>query len=372
MRSFRYILLIMLAALLSCKQSYEIPPTAERSNTLVVEGVMNSSGLTSIALSRSAALADTSIVTPERSAQVSIESADGVVAVLAEDRPGAYEDVTALDATKEYRLHIRTSNGIEYISDYVPVINGPQIDSISWNKKANDVYLFVNTHDLRNSTRYYRWTYHETWEYHSSFISSWEYVDHAIRYRVNNDIHTCYNSLPSTNILIGSSAKLANDIISMSPLTSIVNGSEKLSQLYSIEVTQYALTRDAYEYWEQLRKNTEKLGTIFDPQPSANKTNIHCVTNPSEPVIGYLSAGNIVAIRRYIYNQEVLPWTYATGCVEVLVPNDSFDYYFGGDMYIPTHEGNGQPPSAGMYGSTPYCVDCRLSGTNVRPSFWPR
>jgi hypothetical protein len=169
-----------------------------------------------------------------------------------------------------------------------------------------------------------------------------------------------------------SSAKLTNDIISEAQLTTVLNGSEKMSVLYSIFVTQYPLTKDAYEYWEQLKKNTEKLGTIFDPQPSANKTNIHCLTDPTEMVIGYISASNVVTKRRFIYNQDVLPWNYGTGCVEALVPNDSFEYYFGSQFYIPTTPGNGVPPNTGFYGSVPPCVDCTIKGTNVKPSFWPR
>jgi len=187
-------------------------------------------------------------------------------------------------------------------------------------------------------------------------------------YRINNNIFTCYKDLESTSILHASSARLVNDIISLAPLTTISNGSEKISQLYSIMVYQYPLTKDGYEYWEQLKKNTEKIGTIFDPQPSANKTNIHCLSDPSEIVIGYISASNINSKRLFIYNQEVLPWNYGTGCTETLVPKDSLDYYFT-NFYIPTRQGNN--PSD-FFGSVPPCVDCTLAGTNVKPGFWPR
>jgi hypothetical protein len=371
MHHLKYISLLVLAAVISCTEPYVIPNEAARTNSMVVEGVINSAGLTTFKLSRSAGLSDSSSIKPETSAQVSIESELGSVTVLPEILIGTYENSTITNPAEKYRVHIRTSDGREYASDYVPVVTGPPIDSISWTKKDGNVVLYVNTHDESNSTRYYRWIYKETWEFHSPFISNWEFVNHKMQYRISNNIFTCWSNQESTNILNASSAKLANDIIYLSPLLTILDGSEKISQLYSILVTQYPLTKDGYEYWDQLKKNTEKLGTIFDPQPSANKTNIHCITDPTEMVIGYVSASNILTERRFIYNQDVQPWSYGTGCVETYVPNDSLEYYFGGGIFIPTRPGLGAPPS-GFYGSVPPCVDCTLKGSNVKPSFWPR
>jgi hypothetical protein len=309
MHHIKYIFVVVLAAALSCKESYDVPIAAARTNTLVVEGVINSSGATNIKLSRSAALADTSTIKAETSAMVSIESEGGAITVLHEITPGSYEDSTSTDPSQKYRVHIRTTDGREYASDFVPVVIGPAIDSISWKMKNNNVAIYANTHDESNSTRYYRWKYKETWEFHSAFISNWEYVNEQMIYRLNNNIFTCYQNEESTTIIHASSAKLANDIISEAALTTVLNGSVKISVLYSILVTQYPLTKDAYEYWEQLKKNTEKLGTIFDPQPSANKTNIHCLTDPSEMVIGYISASNVVSKQASISPQTGIKYS---------------------------------------------------------------
>jgi hypothetical protein len=40
-------------------------------------------------------------------------------------------------------------------------------------------------------------------------------------------------------------------------------------------VYQYALTKDQYDYWTELKKNSEQLGTLFDAQPSQLNSNIH-------------------------------------------------------------------------------------------------
>jgi hypothetical protein len=75
--------------------------------------------------------------------------------------------------------------------------------------------------------------------------------------------------------------------------------------VYTINVTQYALTKEAYEYWDNLKKNTEKIGSIFDPQPFADFGNIHCISDPDEPVIGFISACSTSQKRLYIFYSQV-------------------------------------------------------------------
>lgn len=373
MRLFKYLLVIFIASGMSCKDSYDVPGNAARTNTLVVEGVINASGNTRIVLSRSAALADTSRIVAEQNAQVSVESDNGQVIPLVNVSDGNYEGETVTDPSAKYRVHIRTVDGREYASDMVPVLLGPQIDSISFAKHNGDVVVYANTHDPSNNTRYYRWSYTEDWEFHAAFSSYFEYKNGSVVFRTNTNIYTCYQSDYSREINIASSAKLENDIISLAPINVIPNGSERISVLYSINVTQYPLTRDAYEYWDQLKKNTEKLGSIFDPQPSANKTNIRCISDPNEIVIGYISASSMYTRRLFIYNQEVQPWAYGTDCQEYEVTPDSFEFFFGSKVYEPTRQGSrGSFNNPSYYGATSYCMDCTLSGTNVKPSFWPR
>ncbi|MEJ7664694.1 MAG: DUF4249 family protein [Hymenobacter sp.] len=57
--------------------------------------------------------------------------------------------------------------------------------------------------------------------------------------------------------------------------------SSKLYYLYSILVRQYALTPEEFAYWDKLRKNTENLGTLFDPLPSQLSGNVHRLTMPA-------------------------------------------------------------------------------------------
>jgi hypothetical protein len=37
---------------------------------------------------------------------------------------------------------------------------------------------------------------------------------------------------------------------------------------YSINVRQYGLTKEAYNYWQIIQKSSQQSGSIFDPQPA--------------------------------------------------------------------------------------------------------
>ena len=72
-------------------------------------------------------------------------------------------------------------------------------------------------------------------------------------------------------------------------------------------VNQYALTREAHEYWTLKKNNSESLGGLFDPLPSQAASNFRCVSHPDEPVFGPQTLqGKLVGDRYYdIVTQEL-------------------------------------------------------------------
>src|SRR5690606_22122937 len=101
---------------------------------------------------------------------------------------------------------------------------------------------------------------------------------------VEEYIHRCWATNVSKNILVGSSDKFSTDIIDHYPIVYVPAG-RKLSEKYSILVSQQAITREAYEYWLQMQQTTETLGNLFDPMPYELTGNIHCTSDPSQKVL---------------------------------------------------------------------------------------
>ncbi|RYG21043.1 MAG: DUF4249 domain-containing protein, partial [Chitinophagaceae bacterium] len=271
-----------------------------------------------------------------------------------------------LNKAKKYRLRIKTAKNETYLSDFVEVKISPLIDQINWKVNNNRVNISLNTHDDTRNSTYYRWEYQESWIFYSAFESFYKWNGTGVVARVlpEEGIYKCWGDSASANILLGSTAKLENDVVFESPITFIPYGSEKLKERYSILVKQYVLTKEAFEFWEQLRKNTESLGSIFDAQPSELTGNIKNVANPEEPVLGFVSVGTTTEKRIYI-DRSSIPSGFIIpppDCSEpILIKPIDYRAYYEGGFSMPVGE---------FTASSRFCVDCTIRGTNKKPAFW--
>ncbi len=383
-----FIICFLLVLLTQCREKYVSPFQSPATGYLVIEGVLNSgSGPAQIRLSRTTGLEEVGLIS-EDGARVVVEGENNTTYNMLSTGNGYYRAANLnLNPNVKYRLRIATGNNDIFLSDYVPVIPNPPIDSISVRRTNAGIDLFVNTANPLNNTRYYQWEYDETWEIVVPFLSSLKYMTTLVNgtnriqavYRdsatlsYEPGIDTCWQSNASSSLILGSSAKLAQDVIFL-PITTIPQGSIKLSILYSINLLQYGWSKDGYAYLENLKKNTEQLGSIFDPQPSQLFGNIRNVTNPEEPVIGFFNVCEVQELRLFISSRSIDGWNYRSPCVELEIENisDSIVQKAGGLLpTIPYETGTGQYDII-TFGAAPReCFDCRVIGTKVRPPFWP-
>lgn len=272
----------------------------------MIDGVINAgSDSTFIKLSRTKKFENGIVIDHEIGAQLTVEGDDNSSHHLVETVPGTYASAGLnLGSSHKYRLRIKTTNGKEYLSDFVVVKNSPPIDSVGFKATPLQLTIYANTHDETNNTRYYRWEYTEAWKFHTTYESFYDATSPRIYY-----LYYCYASDTSSYISLANTSKLSSDVVYQAPITTIKPSAEKIQVRYSIEIKQYALTSDAYDFWNNLHKNNETNGTIFDEQPSDNQTNYHCLTDPKELVVGYLSVGSI-ATKRIFINRSQLPASY--------------------------------------------------------------
>jgi hypothetical protein len=368
-----------------CKKPYAPKIIATSGNYLVVESVINTgTDSTSVRLSRTVPLSSTTGAKAELGANVIIITNTGGNYPLSEKGNGYYKGPGLNSGSPDtYSLKIATSDGKIYQSDFVQAKNSPPIDSVYYRVQNSGVNIYADTHDPSGKSTYYRWDYIETYKYHSAFQSFDSVVtapkDTIVPRNPAYQTYTCYRSDTSSSIVLNSSAKLAKDIIANNQVTSIISSSEKIEDEYSILVRQYALTPDAFNYYQQLKKNTEQLGSIFDAQPSELPGNIHCTSNPGEAVIGYITAGVPAETRIFIYTKNLPNWqpiTPYTGCIMDTAlfcagpgcENQVKDEIFPG--YETPLYPVGYPIIIGYAISGPVCVDCTLRGTTKQPGFW--
>ncbi len=370
-----------------------MPPVASSDkNYMVIEGAINTGqDSTIIHLTHTVPLSAPPGVVPtlELNAVVAIESSANVTYPLKETGNGYYVSAGLnLSSANKYRLRITTSANKIYVSDFVAAKNSRPIDSVGFQAQNTGVQLYVSTHDASDTSRYYRYEFNETWiihaDYFSGLIAQRTPMEAIVQRPVEDQIYTCWSSDKSSDIIMSTTEKLTRDVLVNSPVTFIDSHSEKLGTRYSILVKQYVLTKESFAYYQQLSKNTEKLGNIFDPQPTTLTGNIHCITDPVEQVIGYITAGSVAQFRLYI-NKSDLP-----ADADYLVNGpyqqcflDTLLYYdpktrqdmveqriFHGDAIPISSLGPPGRPPIGYTASAGICVDCTLRGSNKPPPFW--
>jgi hypothetical protein len=384
MRHFKYFSFIILSLLLlaSCREKYSVSLKSSDRSALVVEGFLNAgNGPTIITLTRSYAANGSVSIPRVTGAQVTVEGNNGTSFSLAETgtNTGVYRHPQLnLLTDKQYRLKIRTTGGKEYLSDYVPVRLSPPIDSINWKWENNGVMIYANTHDASNNSRYYKWDYEETWEISTNYYSDVKLVSAnpltvVARNLPAEDVSRCWKYDNSRTIMIGSTAQLQTDIAFEIPLYFLQPNTERLGIRYSTLVKQSVLTKEAYEYFSLMKKNTEQLGSIFDPLPSELRGNIKCLTDADEQVVGYLTASSQQEKRIFITAQQ-LPGSIFNfpNCTSIMVPihPDSVRKHI--PTLMPYAEYRNQFNLLTHYFmAPPPCFDCTArGGINVKPSYW--
>jgi hypothetical protein len=377
MRMSRYLYLISFSTIIAagCKKPYAPNIADSNSNYLVVEGLIDiGPDSTFVKLSRTVNVSAKISHKPELYALLEIEGDDNTNYPLQEKGNGVYVCAPLNSGgSHKYRLSIKTIDNKTYLSDYVEAKIAPEIDSLGYVIKSNGVQIYANTHDNSNKTRYYRWDFNETWRFRTTYDSYYTLVNAKPVFRPpDQHVYECWGNDTSTSVNVRSTANLSKDVLAQQPIVFLQSIEEKLTIRYSILLKQYALTQAGYAYYVNLKKNTEQLGDIFDAQPSSVKGNITCTTNPSEPVLGFISAGTVTTKRIFIDNHDLPEWraiTYydlkdcAGDTIKLADESLKARFYAGPPYsYLPTVSPDLAAPIE--------CVDCTLRGTTKKPDFW--
>ena len=362
--------------LCGCITDFNATGIDELADILVVEGIITDDEST-ITLSRSVNLTEESFGDYYVDhARVYIECDDGTQweaepSLDGTLRNGRYTIQTGpLNPDRKYRLKIEIeevdSTGIrstfEYCSDYSNSIKTPEIDSVFWAKRGQGqpVAIYVATHEPEGKVLFYRWSYKEDWEINSQyFVEGYPYY--------------CWNVGKNSDLLIGSAektvfGKLTDIVAEISP------SDRKLSVLYRITVKQNAISKRAYTYFANVKKNVEQTGSIFAPIPSELRGNIICTTDPDRPVIGYVDVSSTTQKHCYILRRDVyeVPYSLRQECEEI--SRDSLLSLYDGeipDNYILLNPVPVSPDDFPFYARA-QCVDCSYYGTaDQKPDDWP-
>lgn len=348
-----------------------IPVTEEDKELLVVQGLITDQPETdTIKLSKSLPLGELSAARPVTGCNVTISDDIGNIYSLSENEPGTYITDPAVFRGiigRVYTLHISTgsdNNNFTYESYPVKMIPVPPIDSIYYEKKiieppskyfqgADGCQIYLNTYDPSDSCKYYRWDFSETWVVRLPFP-------------VANQI--CWITNNSNNINIKSTAALNEARIDRFPINYISNNTDRLKTKYSILVNQYSMTEDEYKYWEKIQNVAVQVGGLYDIIPASVSSNINCIENPGETVLGFFSVSARTSKRIFIKDNFPGIINLYSNCIKDTIPYID-PPGLGVSVWILDDEQFMIPPYK-ITTDIKGCADCTVRGTNIEPDFW--
>jgi hypothetical protein len=155
------------------------------------------------------------------------------------------------------------------------------------------------------------------------------------------------------------------------PLNFVSTSTRRLNIRYSLLISQLALSEEAFWYWNELRKNVQTKGGLFDTQPALTPSNICNLDDDEELIIGYFSVSGCSERRIFV---DEIPGLDLNINHEICAPG-LFPMYLHRypqeklPLYVATAVINGVTEA----GKVEYeCLDCtEYDGSSaIKPDFW--
>jgi len=300
---------------------------------------------------------------------------------------GAYRiAVGSLDDDVAYGVRIEY-DGNTYQSALTKPLRTPEIDSISFiqTEKGGMVDFQISTHDNKNGANFFIWNYKEDWEISAYYATTIFYnpVDSIFYTDYSLSNLYCWRSSASNQFLIGSTESLKENSIINQQLYQLAPQDARFSLLYCVTVNQRAISKGAYEYYQNKITLNGEMGGLFTPQPTELTGNVTCTTDPSKRVMGYIEVNkNTTQKRIFVYPWQITRPPMYPDCttitqdsVRTLMSDMKMSYTDvynmglrpAGDMDMMQY-----PRILPTDWAMARCTDCvSAGGSKNKPDFWP-
>jgi hypothetical protein len=221
---------------------------------------------------------------------------------------------------RTYVLHIESNDGKEYESDPCLMYPVPEIENVYFEKDQqltnngtqilNGISIFLDSKEGDNN-QYYRWSYEETWKFKVPFPKRYNYLkganaDFPNFVPITGVKEFCWNDRQSDEILVRSINNGQVEKIKKQPVYFIpTEKSTRLLYQYTVLVNQYSISKNEYDFWNNLKQVNETGDDIFSRQPYSVLSNLHNIKNPSDRVLGYFQVSAVSQKRKNIVFDEV-------------------------------------------------------------------
>ncbi|HLF52210.1 DUF4249 domain-containing protein [Flavobacterium sp.] len=288
---------------------------------------------------------------------------------------------------RQYKLNITTADGKTYQSNNQTLTTANQIESliptvVTKGDGERGVQINVNSFDPTNTSKYYRYTYEETYKvivpkwspndlYYNSLSNAFEL---SIR---DPNTRICYSSVNSNTNILTSTNEQSEDRVNF-PVRFISDQNYIISHRYSILVKQYVQNLESHTFYKTLKDLSSSGSILSQNQPGFFYGNIRAIENPNEKVIGFFDVSSVSTKRMFfnyadLFPDEPLP-PYFNDCHIVTFnltdpgpPSTTSELINAIENNTVRYFAHGYPE---YHMVIPVCGDCTSFSSNIIPSFW--
>ena len=345
----RLIVLIFCVILCSCVKPVQIN-TRNEEPILVVEGSITTDSVPySVKLSYSGPYKfalDIPEQYQEKEAAVTMEDDKGGKTNLVHVGSGLYETTDRNYVGKtgnSYWITIELKNGKKYVSKPELMKPAVSISNIAV-KFVNDqntnypasLHSYITVQDPADQENYYKWDFY-SWGLRQTHGISCGFGCVLYEY--------CYQKFVNEQVHILSDASInGNQIKDLDVGKSYIY----TYGLHYIDISQWSLTREAYQFWKQYEEQVTRNGSILDPLPAAIRGNVYNAADPADFALGYFSAASVVHKRVTLVPFGITDFLLKTTAAQFIPdgPKICFET-FPNTLSYPPPPANQYPPPAG-------------------------
>lgn len=378
MRVRFYIFILIIIICPGCLERYW-PDVEKYEELLVVDGtITDAPGPYVIRLSLSSGL-DALVYRPLSAALVSVTDDLGNTEYFTQTAEGTYESSPSFQGQvgRKYKLFVQTPDGQDYETDFQELNEVTDIDSVYAKVEMRDTrnpdfpiggyQFYIDVKPQNNEGAYYYWRMEEAYQYRSAFYIDFIYDGEMHEVLTNQDsVYLCYAQHKRSEIVTYGTKNLREkDIIGL-PLVFVSNETPRLSMRYSLLVKQYAISKEAFNYWNGIEKQRGEQGALYSKQPYQIAGNLKNINNPDEPVLGFFMVGGVNEKRIYVGRPpRISIYVFTCQPDEELIgflsdiPESEYPVYFF------------RTETDSKASASDFCFDCTLRGGSVeKPDFW--
>ncbi len=289
----RPLVLLLTLLLTGCLDPVQVPLRQETAQ-LVVEGLLTNEANPFLRLSLTSQFGSSYEIEPVQGAYVEVRTTGGEAIVF---RPvpgevGIYKPLTTGFTTRigqAYSLYLKLLDGREFGSEpqllTAPIpINELRAEFTDKPRYGFQVYLDVK--DPGNTENHYRWTGRGYHQRRSKGV--------PVGFGTAVCCDRCWVLKEDQSVNSFSDALVNGSLITQ---RSVFLSPFYILGKHLIEIQQYSISRQAYQYWNRYKDQQKRTGTIFDPLPAPLLGNVVNLNDPKDIALGFFEVASVTRKR---------------------------------------------------------------------------